>query len=191
MARDASCAAMAAVSVDRAGSRGLPRQAREDTESGHESAAMKSRDAGTRWLDSRENNARRYGLSTTREEMQKLLESTGIAELARQLRVPVSVDQIDWAKGAMRVLETLATRLTLAHYRSRQPVQTTRPIEIDADPKADQSPRKSKPNSSHMWEVCLPVWGPVVGRLSLVELVTHLVRARKTRRWCLERKMLN
>jgi len=54
--------------------------------------------------------------------------------------VPVSVGQIDWTKGGMRVLETLATRLTLAHYRSRQPVQTTRSIEIDADPKADQSP---------------------------------------------------
>jgi len=67
------------------------------------------------------------------------------------------------------------TGMTLAHYRSRQPVQTPRPIQIDADPKADQSPRQSKPDSSHIWEVCLPVWGPVVGRLSLVELVTHLV----------------
>ena len=73
----------------------------------------------------------------TREETRQLLDSTGIARLAKSLAIPVSVDQIDWTKGGMRVLETMATRLTIALLRSKQPFQGALPIEIDVDRDSD------------------------------------------------------
>jgi SpoVK/Ycf46/Vps4 family AAA+-type ATPase len=76
----------------------------------------------------------------TPEETQRLLLSTGISGLARQLGIPISADQIDWRKGGMRVLEVLGTRLTIALYRSKGPVQGTLPLEAEVDQKQDPSP---------------------------------------------------
>jgi hypothetical protein len=73
----------------------------------------------------------------TREETQALLESTGIAALAKQLGVPVSAEQIDWTQGGLRVLETLATRLSVALQRSKQPVQAELSLGGEADPKSE------------------------------------------------------
>jgi hypothetical protein len=55
----------------------------------------------------------------TREETQLLLESTGIAKLAKQVGIAVTADQIDYTQGGMRVLETLATRVELAYHARR------------------------------------------------------------------------
>jgi hypothetical protein len=62
----------------------------------------------------------------TPEETAQLLESTGIASLAKQ--------------AGLRVLETLATRLTMALYRSKQPSPTSLPLDSGIEPAAEKSP---------------------------------------------------
>lgn len=54
------------------------------------------------------------------EETRQLLESTGLAPLARQLGTPLDPNTIDWSQGGLRQLETLATRLCL-EFQQRQP----------------------------------------------------------------------
>lgn len=76
----------------------------------------------------------------TREETAQLIESTGIASLAAQAGILVSADQINWNQGGLRVLETLATRLTVALYRSKQPGPTSLPLDRGAEPEAEKSP---------------------------------------------------
>ena len=51
----------------------------------------------------------------TLEETELLLQSTGIAQMANQVGIIVSADQIDYRQGGMRVLETLATRVAIAY----------------------------------------------------------------------------
>jgi hypothetical protein len=53
----------------------------------------------------------------TREETPHLLRCAGITGLAEELGITLSPDDVDWQRGGMRVLETLATRLTLEKYR--------------------------------------------------------------------------
>jgi len=53
------------------------------------------------------------------EETACLLESTGIGALARELGETITPDDVDFALGGMRVLESIATRLVIARYRRR------------------------------------------------------------------------
>lgn len=63
----------------------------------------------------------------SREETDEILESSGIARLARQANMPIDPAEIDWTKGGMRVLETIATRLLLECHRRRLPHQVVIP----------------------------------------------------------------
>ncbi|MEN9404229.1 MAG: hypothetical protein RL091_2932 [Verrucomicrobiota bacterium] len=53
----------------------------------------------------------------SQSETADLLRETGITALADELGIRVTLDDVVWAKGGMRVLEALATRLTLEKYR--------------------------------------------------------------------------
>jgi len=53
----------------------------------------------------------------SKEETPVLLRSAGITAMAEELGITLTQDDVDWQRGGMRVLETLATRLTLAKYR--------------------------------------------------------------------------
>ncbi len=59
----------------------------------------------------------------TVEETAQLLESSGIARLAKQAGVPITPKEVDWRQGGMRVLETIATRLVLECQRHSRPHQ--------------------------------------------------------------------
>jgi len=52
-----------------------------------------------------------------RAETARLLESTGISALARELGETITPDEVDYTKGGMRVLESIATRLIIARHR--------------------------------------------------------------------------
>lgn len=51
------------------------------------------------------------------QETPDLLRSAGITALAEELGVTISPTEVDWQRGGMRVLETLATRLAIEKYR--------------------------------------------------------------------------
>lgn len=53
----------------------------------------------------------------TPEETPGLLRSTGITAIADELGITLTADDVDWQRGGMRVLETLATRLTIEKHR--------------------------------------------------------------------------
>jgi len=55
------------------------------------------------------------------EETRRLLATTGLSGLAKKLGVRVIPEEIDWAQGGIRVLETLATQLAIARYRRSHP----------------------------------------------------------------------
>ena len=55
----------------------------------------------------------------SRDETAELLRTTGIAALAQELGVAMRPEDIDWTKGGMRALETIATRLVVAQHRAR------------------------------------------------------------------------
>jgi hypothetical protein len=57
------------------------------------------------------------------EETLELLRSSGIAGLARRLGMQVGPEDIDWTRGGMRALESLATQLMLAHHRRKSRLQ--------------------------------------------------------------------
>ena len=64
-------------------------------------------------------------------ETADLLRETGITALADELGISVSADDVVWTKGGMRVLETLATRLTLEkHRRGKAAKQAAAPNEV-------------------------------------------------------------
>lgn len=65
-------------------------------------------------------------------ETVRLLETTGITALARQLAVTLDPAAIDWTQGGLRQLETLATRLCL-EFQRRQPNQIAKPAPHRAD----------------------------------------------------------
>jgi energy-coupling factor transporter ATP-binding protein EcfA2 len=67
----------------------------------------------------------------TREETAEILESSGIARLARKAGRPINPDDIDWTKGGMRLLETIATRLFLECQRRSLPKQEMLPFPDD------------------------------------------------------------
>jgi hypothetical protein len=50
-------------------------------------------------------------------ETRRLLDGSGITKLAKQLGARVEPESIDWTRGGMRSLETVATRLALAYHR--------------------------------------------------------------------------
>lgn len=51
------------------------------------------------------------------EETPGLLRSSGITAMADELGITLTASDVDWQRGGMRVLETLATRLTIEKYR--------------------------------------------------------------------------
>jgi len=54
-----------------------------------------------------------------RAETARLLESTGIGALARELGTTITPDDVDYALGGMRALESIGTRLAIARHRNR------------------------------------------------------------------------
>jgi SpoVK/Ycf46/Vps4 family AAA+-type ATPase len=78
----------------------------------------------------------------SREETAEILESSGIARLARQANTPIAPGDIDWTQGGMRVLETIATRLLLECHRRRLPHQVMIPLPNDRPGPEDRCPNK-------------------------------------------------
>ena len=64
-----------------------------------------------------------------RTETARILEFTGINALARELGETITPNDVDYTKGGMRVLESLATRLAIARHRRRvKPSPTAIPL---------------------------------------------------------------
>lgn len=76
------------------------------------------------------------------EETLELLKSSGISGLAKKLGMHVGPEDIDWTRGGMRALESLATRLMLAQHREKPRFQTKLPSQeaITEVPVSPESP---------------------------------------------------
>lgn len=67
----------------------------------------------------------------TPEETAAILESSGIARLARSAGQVVTAGEINWSHGGMRVLETIASRLAIRAQRLNHPCQAMIPFPED------------------------------------------------------------
>jgi hypothetical protein len=76
------------------------------------------------------------------EETLELLKNSGISGLAKRLGVKVGPEDIDWTRGGMRALESLATNLMLAYHRQKPRFQAKVPSKrvVTKAPESPESP---------------------------------------------------